>query len=204
MKISRNTVATVSFYVTDETDKVVGRTETPVSALIGHGQLVAGLDKALDGHEKGDEFTAKINPADSYGEHDPSLIQTIDRSMFGDFPISVGDMFEADSSNGPMAVVIKEIQDDKVIVDGNHPLAGKVLNFFVTVEDVRNATEEEIEHGHAHPDGICPSESCGCGSGGGCCGGGHGHGHGGCGCHHEEEEHHHEGGCCGGGCGCHH
>lgn len=210
MKISRNAVASVSFMVTDETDKVVGRTETPVLALIGYGQLVPGLEKALDGHEKGDEFTCKINPADAYGELDESLIHTIDRSMFGDFDLQVGNMFEADSSNGPVAVVVKEINGDKVVVDGNHPLAGKTLNFFVTVEDVRSASPTEIEHGHAHPDGICPSESCGCGSGGGCCGGGHGHG-GGCGCHHGDEEelhHHHEGGCCGGGhghggCGCH-
>ncbi len=179
MKISRNTVATVSFVVTDQDGKVVGRTQPdePVTALIGHRFLVPGLEKALDGHEKGDEFTVTLNPADSYGEFDKSMVQEIDRRMFGDFPIAVGNVFEADSNNGPVAVVIKEIKENTVVVDGNHPLAGKTLTFMVVVEDVREATEEEKEHGHAHPDGHCPS---------------HDHEHHCC-HHHDGEEGHH---CC--------
>ncbi len=182
MKISRNTVATVSFIVTDEEGKVVGRTQPnePVAALIGYHFLVPGLEKALDGHEKGDEFTITLNPAESYGEYDKTMLQEVDRRMFGDFPIAVGNVFEADSNNGPVAVVIKEIKDDIVVVDGNHPLAGKTLNFMVVVEDVREATAEEKEHGHAHPNGTCPSEEHHC------C-----HHH-----HHDEDGEHH---CC-----CHH
>ncbi len=182
MKISRNTVATVSFIVTDEEGKVVGRTQpnSPVAALIGYHFLVPGLEKALDGHEKGDEFTITLNPAESYGEYDKTMLQEVDRRMFGDFPIAVGNVFEADSNNGPVAVVIKEIKDDIVVVDGNHPLAGKTLNFMVVVEDVREATAEEKEHGHAHPNGTCPSEEHHC------C-----HHH-----HHDEDGEHH---CC-----CHH
>ncbi len=182
MKISRNTVATVSFIVTDEEGKVVGRTQPnePVAALIGYHFLVPGLEKALDGHEKGDEFTITLNPAESYGEYDKTMLQEVDRRMFGDFPIAVGNVFEADSNNGPVAVVIKEIKDDTVVVDGNHPLAGKTLNFMVVVEDVREATTEEKEHGHAHPNGTCPSEEHHC------C-----HHH-----HHDEDGEHH---CC-----CHH
>ena len=182
MKISRNTVATVSFVVTDEEGKVVGRTQPnePVAALIGYHFLVPGLEKALDGHEKGDEFTITLNPKDSYGEYDKTMLQEIDRRMFGDFPIAEGNVFEADSNNGPVAVVIKEIKENTVIVDGNHPLAGKTLTFMVVVEDVREATEEEKEHGHAHPNGSCPSEEHHC------C-----HHH-----HHDEDGEHH---CC-----CHH
>ena len=182
MKISRNTVATVSFIVTDEEGKVVGRTQPnePVAALIGYHFLVPGLEKALDGHEKGDEFTITINPAESDGEYDKTMLQEVDRRMFGDFPIAVGNVFEADSNNGPVAVVIKEIKENTVVVDGNHPLAGKTLNFMVVVEDVREATAEEKEHGHAHPNGSCPSEEHHC------C-----HHH-----HHDEDGEHH---CC-----CHH
>ncbi len=182
MKISRNTVATVSFIVTDEEGKVVGRTQPnePVAALIGYHFLVPGLEKALDGHEKGDEFTITLNPAESYGEYDKTMLQEVDRRMFGDFPIAVGNVFEADSNNGPVAVVIKEIKENTVVVDGNHPLAGKTLNFMVVVEDVREATAEEKEHGHAHPNGSCPSEEHHC------C-----HHH-----HHDEDGEHH---CC-----CHH
>ena len=178
MKIAKDTVATLSYTVTETTGQVVGRTEPgqPVTALIGHRFLVKGLENALLGHEKGDEFAVTLEPKDTYGEIDESLIQTIDRKLFGDFEIAVGNVFEADSEQGPMAVVVKEIKDDVVIVDGNHPLAGKVLNFLIVVEDVREATEEEIKHGHAHVDGHCPSEHHHC-------------------CHHhddEEGEHH----CC--------
>lgn len=160
MKIAKDTVATLSYTVTETTGQVVGRTESgqPVTALIGHRFLVKGLENALLGHEKGDEFAVTLEPKDTYGEIDESLIQTIDRKLFGDFEIAVGNVFEADSEQGPMAVVVKEIKDDVVIVDGNHPLAGKVLNFLIVVEDVREATEEEIKHGHAHVDGHCPSE----------------------------------------------
>ncbi|SFK42897.1 FKBP-type peptidyl-prolyl cis-trans isomerase [Succinivibrio dextrinosolvens] len=160
MKIAKDTVATLSYTVTETTGQVVGRTEPgqPVTALIGHRFLVKGLENALLGHEKGDEFAVTLEPKDTYGEIDESLIQTIDRKLFGDFEIAVGNVFEADSEQGPMAVVVKEIKDDVVIVDGNHPLAGKVLNFLIVIEDVREATEEEIKHGHAHVDGHCPSE----------------------------------------------
>ena len=232
MKITSNSVVTVSYIVTDDTDQVVGRTDpkNPMEVLVGHNFLVPGLEKALEGHVKGDEFAIKLEPQDAFGEFNDGLVQTIDRALFGDFPIQVGNAFEADTSVGPRLVVIKEINDDTVVVDGNHPFAGKTLNFMVVVEDVREATEEEIAHGHAHQGGVCPSEAhhCGCGHhGGGCCGGhghhhhddedheccsghGHGHGEGGCGCshHHDDEEHE----CCGGhghghgegGCGCSH
>lgn len=182
MNITKDTVATLSYTVTETNGQVVGRTQPdePVTALIGHGFLIRGLEKALEGHKKGDEFAIQLEPKDSYGEYDKNLVQTIDRAMFGDFEIAVGNVFEADSEHGPMAVVIKEINDKTVVVDGNHPLAGKTLNFLIVVEDVREATPEEIKHGHAHVGGHCPSEDyehehC-------CC-----HGH-----HHDDEDHH----CC--------
>lgn len=182
MNITKDTVATLSYTVTETNGQVVGRTQPdePVTALIGHGFLIRGLEKALEGHKKGDEFAIQLEPKDSYGEYDKNLVQTIDRAMFGDFEIAVGNVFEADSEHGPMAVVIKEINDKTVVVDGNHPLAGKTLNFLIVVEDVREATPKEIKHGHAHVGGHCPSEDhdhehC-------CC-----HGH-----HHDDEDHH----CC--------
>ncbi len=157
MKIANKTVVTVSYVVTDEEDKVVGRTDPkrPVVALVGSNYLVPGLEKALMGREKGDEFTIKLQPAEAFGEFNPGLVQTIDRSLFGVFPVAEGHTFEADTSSGPRLVVVKEVREHEVVVDGNHPLAGKVLNFFVTVDDVREATEEEIAHGHAHRDGVC-------------------------------------------------
>lgn len=181
MNITKDTVATLSYTVTETNGQVVGRTQPdePVTALIGHGFLIRGLEKALEGHKKGDEFAIQLEPKDSYGEYDKNLVQTIDRAMFGDFEIAVGNVFEADSEHGPMAVVIKEINDKTVVVDGNHPLAGKTLNFLIVVEDVREATPEEIKHGHAHVGGHCPSED-------------HEHEHCCCHGHHHDEEHH----CC--------
>ena len=220
-KIAENSVVSVSYYVTDETDQVVGRTDTnqPMVALLGKGQLVKGLEDALIGLSKGDEFVTTLEPKDAFGEIKQELIQEIDRGLFGNYPLEKGNMFEADTSTGPRLVIVSEIKENTVVVDGNHPLAGKTLKFMGTVEDAREATAEEIAHGHAHPDGLCPSEShggcCGghgghgCGCGGGhhhhheedheCYGGGHEHGHGGCGCsghghHHDDEEHE----CCGG------
>ena len=180
MNITKDTVATLSYTVTETNGQVVGRTQPdePVTALIGHGFLIRGLEKALEGHKKGDEFAIQLEPKDSYGEYDKNLVQTIDRAMFGDFEIAVGNVFEADSEHGPMAVVIKEINDKTVVVDGNHPLAGKILNFLIVVEDVREATPEEIKHGHAHVGGHCPSED-------------HDHEHCCCHHHHDEDEHGH-------------
>ncbi len=187
MKIAKDTVATLSYTVTETSGQVVGRTEPgePVVALIGHGYLVKGLEKALLDHEKGDEFAITLEPKDSYGEIDSTLVQTIDRKLFGDFDIAVGNVFEADSEQGPMAVVVKEIKDDVVIVDGNHPLAGKTLNFLIVVDDVREATEEELKHGHAHANGHCPSEEHHH-----CC---HHHDHDGEGEHHCCHHHDHDG-----------
>ena len=228
MKVADNTVVTVSYIMTDDEDKVVGRSDAknPVVALIGKHFLLPGLEQGLYGHEKGDEFVLKVAAKDAFGEYNPDMVQTIDRSMFGDFPVAAGYVFEADTVGGPRIVVVKEVTDDKVVVDANHPLAGKNINFFVTVDDVREATEEELAHGHAHPNGQCPSHSdegehhCCCGhhhhdgeegeEGHHCCGHHHHHdgeegeeGHHCCGHHHhhdeegEEGEHH-----CG--CGHHH
>ena len=203
MQVANNTVVTVSYVVTDEEGQVVGRTDPkrPVVALVGHGYLVPGLEAALMGKEAGVEFALRLEPKDAFGEFNQGLVQTIDRALFGDFPVEVGNAFEADTSAGPRLVVVKEISDNTVTVDGNHPLAGKTLNFIGAIEEVREATEEEIAHGHAHRDGVCPSEE----GEHHCCCGHHHHHHDGeegeghcCGHHH----HHHdgeegEGHCCG-------
>lgn len=194
MKVADNTVVTVSYIMTDDEDKVVGRSDAknPVVALIGKHFLLPGLEQGLYGHEKGDEFVLKVAAKDAFGEYNPDMVQTIDRSMFGDFPVAAGYVFEADTVGGPRIVVVKEVTDDKVVVDANHPLAGKNINFFVTVDDVREATEEELAHGHAHPNGQCPSHSdegehhC-------CCGHHHHDGEEGEEGHHCCHHHHHDG-----------
>ncbi len=179
MKISRDTVVSLNIIVTDEQGQVLGRTATgaPEVALLGHGHFVPGLEKALDGHDSGDEFSVTLSPEDAFGRRDERKVQKVDRAMFGDFDVQVGNVFEADSAAGPLAVTVTKIEGDSVEVDANHPMAGKTLTFLVEVVDVRKATDEEKQHGHAHPEGHCPSEGHEH----------HCHHHGGC-CHH----HHHE------------
>ncbi|MBQ9275176.1 MAG: peptidylprolyl isomerase [Succinivibrio sp.] len=194
MKISRGTVATLSYVVTDEQGQVLGRTmkDEPVEALIGYGYLVPGFEKALDGHESGDELKITLNPAEAYGEYNPALVQELDKDMFGGMEFAVGDVFEAEAEQGTIPVVIKEIKDHTVVVDSNHPLAGKTLMFLAEVLDVRESTEEERKHGHVHHDGHCPGEEEHC-----CCH--HRHdgdeeaGH--C-CHHHHRDGDEEGHCC--------
>lgn len=198
MKISRNTVATLSFVVTDEHNQVLGRTDPnmPVEVLVGHGHLVKGLEKAIDGKEKGDEFTITLNPNEAYGAYDVDLVQSVPRTSFGDMELEVGAIYEAQTNNGNIAVVVKEIHEEAVIVDGNHPLSGKVLNFLVNIVDVREATPEEIAHGHVHANGVCPSDEegascCACGAAACSCdpSSEHGHSHDHAGHHEGHEEH---------------
>lgn len=183
MKIAKDTVATVAYVVTDDKGQVLGRTDPqqPVEVLVGHGFLVRGLERAIDGHQAGDEFTVLLGPSDGYGVYDVNLVQSVPRSSFGDMELQVGAIYEAQTNNGNIAVVVKEIHDEVVIVDGNHPLAGKTLNFLVSIEDVRAASAEELAHGHVHQHGVCPSDAMeeaggceGCSMGG--CGGCAGHG----------------------------
>ncbi len=187
MKICTNTVVTVDFVVTDEKGQVLDTNgDESMEILIGHSHIIPGLEDALLGKEKGDRVDVMIGPDRGYGMPDPRLIQTIDKSLFDGMPLNVGDTFLADTELGQKPIVVKEIHEDHVVVDGNHPLAGKTLKYMVDILEVRDATDSEVEHGHVH-------------GAGGCCGGHHGHG--GCCGRHKHQEHHEEHECC---CGGHH
>jgi FKBP-type peptidyl-prolyl cis-trans isomerase SlyD len=116
--------------------------------------LVPGLERALEGKQAGDSIDVKIPPADGYGEYDKSLIQRIPRRPLKGIPnVHVGMQLQAQSEQGARPVTVTQVIGDMVTIDGNHPLAGKNLNFQVQVSDVRAATEEELEHGHVHGPG---------------------------------------------------
>ncbi|EBV1760871.1 peptidylprolyl isomerase, partial [Salmonella enterica subsp. enterica serovar Newport] len=148
-----------------------------------------------------------VGANDAYGQYDENLVQRVPKDVFvGVDELEVGMRFLADTDMGPVPVEITGIEGDEVIVDGNHMLAGQNLKFHVEVIGVREATAEELEHGHVHGEegGCCGGHDHG--EEGGCCGGGHGHDH-------DHGHEHGEGGCCGGGghgkghgnggCGCH-
>lgn len=153
MQIQPNSVVTLHYTLTDNDGNVIDQSEDG-SFLYLHGamNIIPGLEKALTGKSAGDEFTVKVSPEEGYGHRDPARIQEVPKEMFQDASeIQVGLQFHAQSPDGHAIVVtVKEIKDDVVVIDANHALAGVDLNFSIKVVDVREASEEEIAHGHVH------------------------------------------------------
>ena len=126
----------------------------PLMYLHGTQGLIPGLEKELDGKKVGDSFQAVIPPELAYGETDPALIHTIDKAMFrGVDKIEPGMVFTAQGEQGQQHISVQSVDGDQVTIDGNHEMAGKTLHFDVEVLSVRDATAEEIDHGHVHAHG---------------------------------------------------
>lgn len=124
----------------------------PLVYLHGHGNIVPGLEKKLEGKSAGDKADVTVTPAEGYGDYDPTLDQKVPRSAFpADAELQVGIAFQAQTQEGkPITLWIRAIQGDEVTVSPNHPMAGQTLNFNVEIVEVREATAQEKEHGHAH------------------------------------------------------
>ena len=153
MNISNNCVASFHYTLTDSTGKVLDSSEgqEPLSYLHGAGNIIPGLEKALVGKAVGDKLNVSVAAAEAYGERDDAMVHQLDSSMFsGIDQIEVGMEFHAETEHGLQVVTVTGVEGDQVTIDGNHPLAGVDLNFDVEVTDVREATEDEIAHGHAH------------------------------------------------------
>lgn len=156
MKISQNVVATIDYTLTDNDGTVIDQSTDGNFAYLHNGHnIIPGLEAALLDKEAGDQLNVTIEPAQAYGEKDLAAIQQIPREMFpADADIKPGMQFQGQSPDGQVTVVtVTAIDGDTVVVDGNHPLAGLTLNFDVTVVDVREASAEELEHGHVHGPG---------------------------------------------------
>ncbi|MGL4425367.1 MAG: FKBP-type peptidyl-prolyl cis-trans isomerase [Cetobacterium sp.] len=155
MKIEEGKVVTLEFKVYDKNNgELLEDTQDvgPFFYIHGFGNFVPAIEEALEGKEKGYTATIELTPEEGYGDHNEDLIIEMDKSEFVEFDdIYEGLDFVADMDDDTeQAFIITSIEDDTIIADGNHPFAGKNLKFDVTVSDVREATEEEIEHGHAH------------------------------------------------------
>ncbi|ASD66515.1 MULTISPECIES: peptidylprolyl isomerase [Pseudoalteromonas] len=157
MIIGPNSVVTIHYSVQDKDNNTIDSTfdDEPVIAMLGSGYLIPGLDDALQGKQAGDTFSVTIEPQEGYGERFDELTQAVPKSMFEDMEIEVGMQFRATTDEGDQIVVIIGIEDEEVIVDANHPLSGITLNFDVEVLEVREATAEEVAHGHVHGEGGC-------------------------------------------------
>jgi FKBP-type peptidyl-prolyl cis-trans isomerase SlyD len=154
LKIADDHVVSFHYTLTNnlgvELDSSVGA--DPLTILQGAGNIIPGLEDALVGKTKGASFKVTIQPEDGYGVRHPELMQVMPRAAFGGVSkLEVGMEFTAQGPDGHMQRVgVTAIDGDNITIDGNHPLAGEVLNFSVTVEEVRKATREEMEHGHVH------------------------------------------------------
>lgn len=156
MDISANKVVSFDYTLRNDEGEIIDTSDgaEPLLYLHGHGNIVPGLEKGMIGKKVGDHFSVEVSAEEGYGEYKEELKQTVSRAAFeGVDKIEPGMQFNAQSDIGPMTVMVTEVTEDKVTVDGNHPLAGKNLNFVVEVTDVREATAEEIEHGHVHGPG---------------------------------------------------
>jgi FKBP-type peptidyl-prolyl cis-trans isomerase SlyD len=156
MQIASDAVVSIHYTLTDDAGETLDSSAggEPLAYLHGKGNLIPGLENALAGKQAGDKLQVKIAPADGYGEYDKSLLQNVPRRSFkGVGQVQVGMQFQVQSPQGARSVTVTRVAGDMVTVDGNHPLAGKNLNFDVEITEVRVATEEELAHGHVHGPG---------------------------------------------------
>ncbi len=123
----------------------------PLAYLHGAGNIIPGLEKALEGKNLGDKFTVNVSAADGYGEYNPDLVQEVPAQMFqGVDNIEAGMQFQAQTDDGVQIVTVKAIEGENIIVDANFPLAGQDLTVEVEIVEIRDASAEELEHGHVH------------------------------------------------------
>ena len=153
MQIAKDKVVTLNYTLKDDAGNVIDESQDGSFAYLhGANNIIPGLEGALDGKSSGDEVSVTVAPEEGYGARDESRVQQVPREMFpADANIQPGMQFQAEGPQGQVLVVtVTETDGQTVTVDGNHPLAGVNLNFDVKVMDVRDATEEELSHGHPH------------------------------------------------------
>ena len=152
--ISDKLVVNMHYKLTDDNGNVMDSSEgaEPMAYLHGAGNIIPGLEKSLTGKVVGDSLQVRVEPGEGYGEVTPDLIQIIGKEAFEDADaIEEGMAFEAEAQDGSRQhLVVKKVEGDQVTIDANHPLAGVVLNFDIEIVSIREATEEEVTHGHAH------------------------------------------------------
>lgn len=156
MQIAEGTVVSIDYTLKNKHGEVLDSSagNEPLAFIQGAGQIIPGLEKALEGKAEGDKLQTKIAPEAAYGARDDALIVTLPKDRFrGVEAIEAGMQFQASTPQGPRLMTVQKVEGEHVTVDGNHPLAGEELDFDVTVRGVREATEEEMSHGHVHGPG---------------------------------------------------
>ena len=155
MKIEKDRVVRFHYTVAEQGQEALesSKEREPLAILIGHGNIIPGLEKAMEGREAGENFAVDVAAADAYGERRDGLTQRVPKKHFGAQRLEPGMQVVLNTNFGPRAVTIQKVGMSVVDVDLNHPMAGKDLHFDVEIVDVREASPEELEHGHVHGDG---------------------------------------------------
>jgi len=155
MKIAKNTVVTLNYKLSDAQGNLIEESREPMVYLHGgYENTLPKIEEALEGKDVGFQTTIQVEPDDAFGEYDPSLIKIEPRNRLPE-PLEIGMQFEGTpdspaSADDSLIFTVTDIADDKVVLDGNHPLAGMALRFSLDVANVREASEEEISHQHVH------------------------------------------------------
>ena len=155
MKIETEKVAYIHYTLKDVDNEVIDSSENeePLAYIHGIGNMVPGLEEELEGKVKGDSFNVTVPPEKGYGLYQEQFVQVLPISQFGDNEVLEGMQFHAETANGVQIITVTKVENGMVTVDGNHQLAGETLHFEGTVMDVREATSEELDHGHVHGPG---------------------------------------------------
>ena len=155
MKIEKDRVVRFHYTVSEQgSDSLeTSKDREPLAILAGHGNIIPGLEQAMEGREAGEAFSVDVAAADAYGERRDNLTQRVPKKHFGDQRLVPGMQVVLNTNFGPRAVTIHKVGMSVVDVDLNHPMAGRTLDFDVELLEVREATPEEIGHRHVHGDG---------------------------------------------------
>lgn len=156
MNVERGRVVRLHYTLRDETGATIesSRPGAPLDYLHGSGQLISGLERRIEGAAPGYVTTVTVPAGEAYGEHDPRGVIRAPRSTLPDgMDVAQGVEIQAETPDGPLSFMVVAVEGDEVVLDANHPMAGKTLTFDVEILEVRAATEDEIAHGHVHGPG---------------------------------------------------
>jgi FKBP-type peptidyl-prolyl cis-trans isomerase SlyD len=156
MQVAKDRVVRFHYTLSDAAGEVMESSQgnQPLAVLWGHGGLIAGVERALEGKQAGDHIDVTVAPEDGYGERRDDLVQRLPKKYFKQAErLKPGMVAQIQTQHGPRAVTVLKVGVSVIDVDGNHPLAGQTLKFAIDVVDVREATAEELDHGHVHGDG---------------------------------------------------
>ena len=155
MQIGKNTVVSLKYQLFGTDGQLIEETEEAVEYLHGgYGNMFPAVEKALEGKDVGETCRVRLTPDDGFGDYDADLVHVEARDKFPD-NVQVGMQFEGqgNESGDTLVYTVTDVADDKIVVDGNHPLAGQTLHFECTITEVRAASDEEMSHGHVHGEG---------------------------------------------------